>query len=219
MRLPRPLHPPLLVARSWAAAAQRWRLPDAHPVTPVSNLNNPVIHTTGTPLRQPDRTTCGACVLVMMRLLAEPAVAAELLESADPVGRFAEAALATIRRTNSWRDRTGRLQLPWPRSLGTRPAALIRELGGGWRTRVVHPRRPGLAYDAILAAGRPVPLYVGEGSWMQHIVLVTEIDAERFTVYDPACGHELRRSRADFETAHLDIAGWDQPWLVIQPAR
>ena len=83
----------------------------------------------------------------------------------------------------------------------------------GWSTR----DDPAVAWDAKRAADRPVPLLIGEGSRMQHIVLVTEIDAERFTVYDPACGHEVRRTRADFETAHLRIAGRDQPWLLVLP--
>ena len=52
---------------------------------------------------------------------------------------------------------------------------------------------------------------------MQHIVLVTAIDDESLTVYDPAVGQEVRRSRVQFETATLGIAGWDQPWLVVTP--
>jgi hypothetical protein len=156
-------------------------------------------------------------VLVMMEMLGDPDRAAWLLGGLDPVRRFGDAARAMLTRTCSPVDRAGRLQLPWPRSQGTRPAALIRQLGGGWRNRVVDPREPGRAYDAILAAGRPVPLYVGEGSWMQHIVLVTEADEGGFTVYDPACGHEVRRTRDDFEDARLRIAGWDQPWLAILP--
>ncbi len=235
MRLPRPLHPWLLVGRHLVAQMQRWwffwltRKTTTYPslqrggsgsfsgepekrVTP-----EPLAFTRHTPLPQPDRTTCGSCVLVMMRLLADRGYAATVLGDPDPVTAFGRAALATRRRTSSAHDRQGRLQLPWPPSLGTRPAALVRHLGGDWVNRVVDPRHPGRAWEAMQAAGRPVPLFVGEGSWMQHIVLVTGIDDEGLTVYDPACGHEVRRTRADFETARLHVAGWDQPWLVILP--
>ena len=230
MRLPARLHPPLLLARHLGAVAQGWwfhRGPSETTTTDaklhvgsgsfVQAVPAAVALTRTTPLAQPDRTTCGSSVLVMMRLLDHPESLASLLADPDPAEEFGRRAQLMIGRTNSWRDRSGRLQLAWPVSLGTRPAALVRELGGGWTTRVVDPRRPHAAWEAMRRAGRPVPLYVGEGSWMQHIVLVTAIDEGSLTVYEPARGEEVRRSRAQFETATLEIAGWDQPWLVVTP--
>lgn len=230
MLLPARLHPPLLRARHVVAVAQGWWFHWGPSETATGDTKHHVASasfvqavpaavalTRTTPLPQPDRTTCGSSVLVMMRLLDHPDSLASLLARPDPTAEFGRRARLMIRRTNSWRDRAGRLQLAWPASLGTRPAALVRELGGGWATRVVDPRRPEAAWQAMRRAGRPVPLYVGEGSWMQHIVLVTAIDEESLTVYDPAVGQEVRRSREQFETATLAIAGWDQPWLVVTP--
>lgn len=133
---------------------------------------------------------------------------------------FASAALAMRRRTNGLYDVAGHLQLPWPAALGTRPAAMVRQLGGDWGVHVVDPWRPWAAYDAIASwvrSGQPVPVYIGEGSWMQHIVLVVGASKAGLDIYDPACGEVVRRTRAAFETADLQIAGWDQPWLVILP--
>jgi hypothetical protein len=215
MRLPPWLHPLLLLARRVVAVVQgRWfPVVPREPGTPRPERRTGSAEIArGVPLRQPTRTTCGSSVLVVMDLLdGGPAL------GPDPLAEFATRVRATIRRTNSWRDRSGRLQLPWPHALGTRPAALVRELGGGWVNRVVDPRHPDRAWEAMRAAGRPVPLYVGEGSWMQHIVLVVAIDEHACSVYDPGCGDVVSRTRAEFETASLHLSGWDQPWLVILP--
>jgi hypothetical protein len=218
MRLPRWCWPVLRFLRHRVAAAQALPLPTRprHPLT--SGVPDPLAFVAHTPLRQPSRTSCGSSVLVMLRMLRDPVYAAEVLDSSDPVPAFDAAAAATLRRTNSAVDRSGRPQLPWPRSLGTRPAALIRDLGGGLVNRVVDPEHPARAYDALVHAGEPIVLFIGEASWMQHIVLVTQATPEELTIYDPACGQEVVRSREAFESATLDVAGWAQPWLVLLPA-
>jgi hypothetical protein len=156
-------------------------------------------------------------VIVMLRLLRDPAYADSVLGAPDPQLRFGTDALGTRRRTNAALDRFGRLQLPWPAALGTRPAALVRDVGDDLVNRVVDPRRPDRGYDAIVRAGEPVVLYVGEGSWMQHIVLVTRATPERLHVYDPASGQVVVRTRAAFEEGRLDLGGWPEPWLVLLP--
>lgn len=201
MKLPAWCHPVLLRLRRIAARRRPW------PTAP-SRLR--AIPRVPPGLKQPDRTSCGSSVLVAM----------QILEGGDVPADFGAEALAMRRRTNGLYDVSGRAQLPWPASLGTRPAALIRQLGGGWRNHVVDPWRPGDAYDAIHAwvrSGQPIPVYIGEGSWMQHIVLVVGASATHLEIYDPARGGVVRRSRRAFETAHLHVAGWDQPWLVILP--
>jgi hypothetical protein len=99
----------------------------------------PIALTRHTPLPQPDRTTCGSCVLVMMRLLTDTAYAGTVLGSRDPATVFGRTALATRRWTSSARDRNGHHQLPWPASLGTRPAAMSAISGAagsaGWSRR------------------------------------------------------------------------------------
>lgn len=200
LRLPLSAQRMLLRLRSLVARRQHWPEPPSGtrpiPALPVG-------------LRQPDPTSCGSSVLVAM----------EILRGHTPAD-FAAAALVMRRRTNGLFDVRGQLQLPWPASLGTRPAALIRQLGGGWRNHVVDPWRPREAYDAIrgwVRSGQPIPLYIGEGSWMQHIVLVVAATSDHLEIYDPACGQVVRRTRAAFVAADLDVAGWDQPWLVVLP--
>lgn len=217
MRLPPRLWPLLRALRHEVASVQGLPLPTRprHPLTDESD--RALSFLARTPLRQPDRTSCGSSVLVMLRMLRDPAYAESVLTAPDPVATFGDAALATRRRTNGAVDRFGRLQLPWPESLGTRPAALVHEVGGGLVNRVVDPAHPDRAYDALVRAGEPIVLFVGEGSWMQHIVLVTGATAESLTVYDPAGGREVVRTRAAFEDDHLDLGGWPQPWLVLLP--
>jgi hypothetical protein len=217
MRLPSWLWPLLRALRHLVATVRRPPAP-APPRHPLPrNLPAPLAQLARTPLRQPDGSSCGSSVIVMLRMLREPAYAARVLSAVDPVAAFGEEALATRLRTNAGFDRFGRPQLPWPAALGTRPAALVRELGGGLVNRIVDPEHPDRAYDAIVRAGEPVVLYVGEGSWMQHIVLVTRATPERLHVYDPACGQEVARTRADFERSRLRLGGWPQPWLVLLP--
>ena len=210
LRLPPAVQPALLRVRGLVSRAQRWPAPPAF---------RPALPALPGGLEQPDSTSCGSSVLVAMELLLRDS-------RIDTVRGFADSALAMRLQTNAALDRFGRFQLPWPAVLGTRPAALIRQLGNDWGhrwvNRVVDPFNPTRAYDAILAtvaANTPVPLYVGEGSWMQHIVLVVGGTEDWLDIYDPACGEVLRRTRAQFETATLRIAGWDQPWLVILPHR
>ena len=179
------------------------------------------------PLVQPDATSCGSSTLVMLRMLRSPAYAAEVLGATDRDAAFARAALAVRRRTNALRDARGRLQLPWPASLGTRPAAMIRLLEspagfGDPRLRyhnvVIDPADPDPLYDAIVAsvrAGEPVPLYIGDHRWMQHIVLVVRADDDQIGVYDPAIGRGAGFTRDEFRRGELRVAGWRRPWLAI----
>jgi len=207
----------LRTLRHHVAALQTLPLPTRpqHPLT--AENERPLTFLARTPLCQPDRTSCGSSVIVMLRMLRDPAYADSVLGAPDPAAAFGAAALATRRRTNGAVDRFGRMQLPWPESLGTRPAALIHEVGGGLVNRVVDPEHTDRAYDALVRAGEPIVMFVGEGSWMQHIVLVTRATAETLTVYDPASGREVVRTRAAFENDQLDLGGWPQPWLVLLP--
>jgi hypothetical protein len=161
------------------------------------------------PLVQPDRTSCGSSSLVMMRMLRDPAYAESILDDVAPASAFGNAELGVRRRTNAGLDARRRPQLPWPAALGVRPAAMIRLLeapeGFGaprrrYRNVVVDPAAADSVFDAIVAsvrAGEPVPLYVGDGRWMQHIVLVVRSVGDRLSVYDPAAGHEVGIARGE----------------------
>lgn len=179
------------------------------------------------PLVQPDRTSCGSSTLTVLRMLRNPSYAAVVLDAPDPDRVFARAALGVRQRTNAAVDAAGHLQLPWPAALGVRPAAMVRlldaadgfgALGRRHHNVVVDPAAPGRVYDAILAsvrAGEPVPFYVGNGHWMQHIVLVVAAEPDRLTLYDPAVGGRAQVLRADFEDDRMNVAGWARPWLAI----
>ncbi len=160
--------------------------------------------------RQPDRRTCGAAVLVMARMLGEPAYARWVRGAADPAARFGDEAIRTHRRTN----RVSGLRLPWPRALGTQPWALARELPGRQRVSLVRDRSR--AWQRTIAADRPVPWYVGNRLLPRHVVLVTGRDSDdRVRVYEPHSGATVRVTREAFVAGRLGLAGWDRPWFLL----
>lgn len=214
-------------ARTAVAHVQRIPRPTGPGPLRLAGADGPLQFVAERPLVQPDRTSCGSASLEMLRMLRHPAYAEEIVGAIDPEAAFGAAALAVRRRTNARRDAHGRLQLPWPSGLGTRPAAMVRLLeadaGYGdhrlrYRNVVVDPADPDPVFDAIVAsvrAGEPVPLYIGDHRWMQHIVLVVRADADGLSVYDPAIGRETEISRAEFREGRLRVAGWSRAWLAI----
>ncbi|MDO9456722.1 hypothetical protein [Nocardioides sp.] len=149
----------------------------------------------GAGLRQPDARTCGAACMI---------VAA----GASPAS-FTTDVLAAHRRLTRLRLR-GRLQLPWPRALGTPPWAVARELaavtGTPHRTRVVRWSRS--------APPRAGALYVGSRWLPRHVVLV--VDAGAGTAEAPPRCYEPASGRV----VPLDgrpLAGWRHRWLAVTP--
>ncbi len=171
---------------------------EPHPVNPL---------TAG--LRQPDARSCGAASLVMARATCDPSYGAALV-----VGdTFRDEVLTLHRRLTSVRDRTGRLQVPWPRALGTPPWAAVRELGTvTGHDHVLHVARwsRAAAYRRLAVSGGA--LYVGSGSLPRHVVLVLppgvadppQHDPDALACYQPSVGRvvllrreELHRRPAD----------------------
>lgn len=173
----------------------------------------------GQRLRQPDQRSCGATVLVVAQLLTDPAYASFV---ATPDSFRAEV-LAMHRRVTSPADVRGRLQMPWPRALGTPPWAIAHQLEG--TTGIEHDTRLLLdereaAYDdlvAVTAHRHPVPLYVGNRWLPRHVVLVLGEVEHALRVYEPAGGRLIDVRRADFLTGTLELAGWDTPWFSVLP--
>lgn len=159
--------------------------------------------------RQPDQRSCGAATLVMERLLRDAGYADLVAGARDPVARFAEEVLAMHRRVTGPVALDGRLQLPWPRALGTPPWAVSGQLTASrGRPHRVAPLRLSIqretgmaAVRAALAAGSTVPLYLGNAWLPRHVVLVLD---ERLTTWDPATGG-LAPSR------------WPTPWAAVLP--
>lgn len=182
---------------------------------------------------QPDGTTCGPSVLVMAALLDSPGLAGRLVGDGDPA-RQRELFAATVldlHRVLSRPFLRGRLQLPWPRALGTSPWAVAGELthlrGRAHHTRQARVRRRA-AWSrtyAALEAGSPVALLVGSRWRPAHWVLVVAARGGDVDVYDPAArvtngrrtGATVRLERARFLAGRCRLAGWDEPWAVVLP--
>ncbi|WP_435743592.1 hypothetical protein [Nocardioides sp. SYSU DS0663] len=148
-------------------------------------------------LRQPDRFSCGASVLVVARMLREEQYAAATAP------RFDAEVLATHRRvTRPWLRR--RPQLPWPRFLGTPPWAVARELTAltGQRHRV----RPA-SRSRVASAPMPYALFVGDRLLPRHVLLVLGTDGGLLSLYDPTTG--------GVRAGH---GRWARPWFVVSAA-
>ena len=178
-----------------------------------------------TPLVQPDRRSCGAAVLVVSRMWHDAAFAARVARE----GRFTEEVLAMHRRVTGLVDVRGRLQLPWPRALGTPPWAVVHQLHGphgsglpgtSYRSVVVLPWRRRQAWQALVAAvavGHAVPVYVGSRRLPRHVVLALPDRAGAVNFYEPSSGGTVSRSVDRFVSARLGLGGWDVPWFVVVP--
>lgn len=173
-----------------------------------------------TPLRQPDPLSCGACVAV----LADAARAGGPLPAP---GSFALRVLERHRDLTALRGPDG-WQLPWPRFWGTPPWALARHLarasGTSYRVRWGRwGRRTTLDVEAALAAGTPVPLYVGSRTLPRHVVLALGVvrspTAEAgWAVYDPASGRLRVLPVGQWRDGRL-AEGWPVPWCAVLPGR
>lgn len=175
-------------------------------------------------LRQPDRRSCGAGTVVAARMLAEPGYAADMTPA-----RFAREVLVAHRGLTGAADAAGRLQLPWPRALGTPPWAVGRALSvlswpGAAAARYVTRLallRPGRAFDRVgtaVRSGRPVALYVGNRWAPRHVVLAVAAPGD-LRVYDPSSGRVVEVSRAAVVHGRLGLARWDRLWFVVLPGR
>lgn len=185
-------------------------------------------------LRQPDQRSCGAAVLVRERMLRDPAYSAAVQDGVHPVtghrlvgdgpaARFAREVVAMHRRVTGVVDATGRLQVPWPRALGTPPWAVAGQLTGSRGVpHLVRPvrlgRRRAAAPEQVrscLEAGWTVPLYVGSPLLPRHVVLVVGADGDALHAYDPARGRRVRIVESRLVEGRLDVAGWSTPWCLV----
>ena len=193
----------------------------------------------GARLVQPDERSCGAAVLVVARALLDRGYAELLVSGRHPgtgfvlpgslADRFRHEALAMHERVTGPVDAAGRLQVPWPRALGTPPWAVARQLSAtGSLPRVDHrvvPAWPdrGALLDRILAAtaeGRPVPVYVGNRWAPRHVVLFLGGSAGRghgLRCYDPARGWVVDLDRRAFVRGPLGLGSWDRAWFAVLP--
>lgn len=167
-------------------------------------------------LRQPDQRSCGPSALVAAHMLLDETYRPE---------SFASEVLAVHRRLTSTRP-FGRLQLPWPRALGTPPwaaaAAMTSFTGVRHRTRLVRLGDRARELARIVEevqAGRPVPVYVGSRWLPRHVVLAVGAEGERLRVFDPARGVLTEVEREAFVEGRVTtLRRWTTPWFAVVPA-
>lgn len=183
---------------------------------------------------------CGSAALVVARMLVDPRMArwvttgaragAGPADGTSEQQRFASCERAVSGRTNALWAGGGRLNLPWPRSLGTPPLGALAELehgaarpGARYRLDVLRwsreeELRSGFAgLVAGLAADLPALLYVGNRVLPRHCVLLMPGGAGRLMVYDPARGSVTVLTTDRYADRRLALSGWHVPWLVLRP--
>jgi hypothetical protein len=169
-------------------------------------------------LQQPDRRSCGAASLVMARRLVLPRYAGLVADQAS----FAHEASTLHRRLTSLSDTAGGWQVPWPRTLGTPPWAVARELhlltGVPYSTHLVRLGRRVWPHLSEATPRRPAAVFVGDRFLPRHVVLVTGTDDGSAHTYEPSSGRTIAVARERWECDDLRLAGWDRPWLVVSPA-
>jgi hypothetical protein len=182
-------------------------------------------------------------------MLLSPEFAGWIVDGIDPKGgptdsrsqseRFAEHERTVMSRTNGLHAADGGLNFPWPHSLGTPPWGAGRELehgaasqgasyvmrvvgfGSGTALREAHGELVGLVRD-----GLPALLYVGNRWMPRHVTLLLPGDSPDgggqkgvLDVYDPASGSVTGLDPGRFASRMLGIAGWNVPWITVQPRK
>lgn len=191
---------------------------------------------------QQSSTTCGSASLTVARMLVNPAFARWIRFGLDAEAkdedardartveqRFAAHEQVVASRTNSLVGAGGRIQVPWPRALGTPPWGARGELEFGaavpWAdydiTLFRFGGRGGLeqAYADLqrrVRAGRPALLYIGNAWLPRHVVLVMPATrGQELDVYEPSVGRVVDLPRQTFVERRLRMAGWDVPWGAV----
>ncbi|MBP6525773.1 MAG: hypothetical protein KA249_10245 [Dermatophilaceae bacterium] len=152
-------------------------------------------------------------------------------EGSTPGERFAAYERIVMRRTNSLLPGAHRLNVPWPRRLGTPPWGAQRELEYGAARRGTEYTLDVLRTDSrselvrsfdtlvdVVAEGEPGLLYVGNTVAPRHVVLVLPGDGDRMLdVYDPGTGRVSHLRRDVVVEGRLGLSGWDVPWIAVRP--
>ena len=161
-------------------------------------------------LRQPDPRSCGAASVLGARAL---------LTSWRPEDAAA-AILDEHRMLTSSRSPRDRMQMPWPRALGTPPWAVANALRALTEqpiaTVFVRPR-PEIGYDVLREQlrQRPVGVYLGNRWLPRHVVLAVREIEGGVEVFDPARGRLIPVERRRWVEHDVGVAGWSHFWFVV----
>jgi hypothetical protein len=190
---------------------------------------------------QQSPVTCGSACLTVARMLVNPRFARWIITGEGPhadappgdteAERFAAYERVVMARTNRLWSGGGRLNIPWPRALGTPPWGAKKELEFGasrrgteyevgmLRTRSRRSLRSAHArLLEVVTDGEPALLYVGNRILPRHVVLVLPGDGDALLdVYDPATGSVTLLDADSFAERRLRLSGWDMPWMTVQP--
>jgi hypothetical protein len=191
---------------------------------------------------QQSRTTCGSASLTVARMLVNADFARwirlgldkdarddDVPDAGTVEQRFAAYEQVVARRTNALVGAGGRIQLPWPRALGTPPWGALGELEYGaavpWADydvewfRFVRRSTLDRAYTSLqrrVRDGRPALLYIGNTWTPRHVVLVMPATrGQELDVYEPSVGRVIDLPRRGFVERQLRMAGWDVPWGAV----
>ncbi len=190
---------------------------------------------------QQSPVTCGSACLTVARMLVNPQFARWITTGEGPrvdappgdteAERFAAYERVVMDRTNRLYAGGRRLNVPWPRSLGTPPWGAKKELEFGASRRgtryTVEVLRTDLAKRLradharlveVVDDGEPALLYVGSAVLPRHVVLVLPGDGDGvLDVYDPTTGLVTLLDEESFGARRLRLSGWDVPWFAVQP--
>jgi len=190
---------------------------------------------------QQSPVTCGSACLTVARMLVNPQFARWITTGEGPrvdappgdteAERFAAYERVVMHRTNHLYAGGRRLNVPWPRTLGTPPWGAKKELEFGASRRgtrySVEVLRTDLAKRLradharlvdVVDDGEPALLYVGNAVLPRHVVLVLPGDGDGvLDVYDPTTGLVTLLDADSFAARRLRLSGWDVPWFAVQP--
>lgn len=124
------------------------------------------------------------------------------------------------RLLTSTRSARDRMQVPWPRRLGTPPWAIANAL---WvltdrQVATVNVRpRPAVGFEVLReqVQRRPTAVYIGDRWLPRHVVLAFADTDHGIRLFDPSHGDLATVPRERWTHHRVGVAGWSHAWFVL----